>query len=261
MGQVNGDDARLQQIVWNLLSNAIKFTPEGGRVDIYLERVDNHAHIVIADSGKGISPKFLPQLFESFWQEDVTTTRQYGGLGLGLSIVKYLVEAHGGTVTAESPGEGLGATFTVRLPLLPTERRSEQSFALPENDLDLTAVKVLTVDDDPDTLELIMMVLSQYGAEVRGANSVAEAYTLFRTFQPQVLVSDIGMPNENGFALISQIRALPSVQGGQVPAIALTAYTRDVDKQQVFASGYQQHLSKPVEIDSLVRVVKKLAAS
>jgi len=260
VGQVYGDDARLQQIVWNLLSNAIKFTPEGGRVDIHLQRVGHDAHIVIKDTGKGIKPEFLPSLFESFRQEDVSTTRQYGGLGLGLSIVKYLVEAHGGTVTAESPGEGLGSTFTVRLPLLPTAPGSEAALALPQSELALDGVKVLTVDDDPDTLDLLMTVLSQYGAEVQGAASVATAVTLFETFQPQVLVSDIGMPNENGYALIRQIRALSPEQGGQVLAIALTAYTRDVDKQQVLASGYQRHLSKPVEIDSLVRAVKQLVS-
>lgn len=261
VGQVSGDDARLQQIVWNLLSNAIKFTPEGGRVEIHLQQIDNFAHIIVKDTGKGISPEFLPWLFESFRQEDVSTTRQYGGLGLGLSIVKYLVEAHGGSITAKSPGEGLGATFTVCLPLIQTGRNSDQSLGSSHLDLDLTAIKVLTVDDDPDTLELLVTVLSQYGAEVRGAASVAEALSLFDTFQPQVLVSDIGMPNENGFALIRQIRALAPENGGQIPAIALTAYTRDIDKQEVLASGYQQHLSKPVEIDNLVRAVKQLISS
>ncbi|HZG39184.1 MAG TPA: ATP-binding protein [Nodosilinea sp.] len=259
VGEVYGDGGRLQQIVWNLLSNAIKFTPTGGLVEVRLERVDHQAQIVVKDTGKGIHPDFLPYLFESFRQEDVSITRQHGGLGLGLAIVRHLVEAHGGTIAADSPGEGQGATFTVRLPLAKVTPKSPPTgVALPSR-LDLTGVRVLTVDDDPDARELLAVMLTQYGAAVTAAASVAEALAVLETYRPDVLISDIGMPDMDGYTFIKQVRALPAEQGGRVPAIALTAYTRKADQQQALASGFQRHLSKPLEVEPLVKAVLALA--
>lgn len=258
IGRVSGDATRLQQVVWNLLSNAIKFTPINGRVEIRLECVENQAQITVSDTGKGIKPDFLPYIFESFRQEDATTTRQYGGLGLGLSIVRHLVEAHGGTIQAESPGEGQGATFMVRLPLLELEPNRRRSEKLPEQELDLTGVQVLAVDDEPDARELLSVLLSQYGAEVLTVDSAAEVLVSLESFQPDVLISDIGMPNMDGFALIQQIRALPPERGGHIPAIALTAYARQEDYQQAIANGYQHHVTKPLDPEQLVRVVMTL---
>jgi CheY-like chemotaxis protein/anti-sigma regulatory factor (Ser/Thr protein kinase) len=258
LGQVMGDAARPQQIVWNLLSNAIKFTPQGGQVNLRLERVGHQAELTITDTGKGISPDFLPYLFESFRQEDASITRRYGGLGLGLAIVRQLVEAHGGTIQADSPGEGLGATFTVQLPLLDAESESLQpdgTQAAP----DLSGIQVLVVDDDPDTLELVAILLSQYGATVTTATTAAEALTALASFQPDVLISDIGMPDVDGYALIRQIRARPAGPGGQLPAIALTAYAREDDQQRALASGYQQHVAKPLDPEQLARAVMALA--
>jgi len=258
IGRVSGDPTRLQQIVWNLLSNAIKFTPNHGRVEIRLERVENQGRIMVSDTGKGIKPDFLPYIFESFRQEDATTTRQYGGLGLGLSIVRHLVEAHGGTIRADSPGEGQGATFTVRLPLLELEPERDRSDELLEQELDLTGVRVLAVDDEPDARELLSILLSQYGAEVLTVNSAGEVLANLESFQPDVLVSDIGMPQMDGFTLIQHIRALPPEKGGQIPAIALTAYARQEDYQQAIANGYQRHVTKPLDPEQLVRAVMLL---
>ena len=260
LGQVSGDATRLQQIVWNLLSNAIKFTPEGGRVDLRLERVDHHAHIIVSDTGKGINPDFLPHIFESFRQEDVSVTRKYGGLGLGLAIVRQLVEAHGGTITADSPGEGLGATFIVRLPLLSLAPEGRQT-APSEPALDLTGIRILTVDDDPDARELLNVLLTQYGAEVLTVGSATEVMAKLQAFAPDVLVSDIGMPAVDGYTLIQQIRTLAPENGGQIPAIALTAYAREDDQQRAIASGYQKHVTKPLEPERLVQAVMSIAQS
>ncbi|MCU0544421.1 MAG: response regulator [Oscillatoriaceae cyanobacterium Prado104] len=258
VGLVTGDAARLQQIVWNLLSNAIKFTPKNGRVDIRLERVGDRAQISIADTGKGINPDFIPHIFESFRQEDASTTRKYGGLGLGLAIVRSLVEAHGGTIWADSPGEGLGATFTVQLPLLDAESEPSQTEELPEVELDLTGIRVLSVDDEPDVRELLAVMLEQYGAEVLTVASAAEVLACLESFQPDVLVSDIGMPDVDGYALIQQIRSLPSGSSSQLPAIALTAYARDEDGQKALAKGFQQHISKPIDPIGLIQAVLTL---
>ena len=258
IGQVSGDATRLQQIIWNLLSNAVKFTPDHGRVDIRLEQVGNQAQITVSDTGKGINPDFLPHIFESFRQEDASTTRKFGGLGLGLAIVCSLVEAHGGTISADSQGEGLGATFTIRLPLLNGELETSPPSPLLEQELDLTGIRVLAVDDDLDARELLTAVLTQYGAEVLTVASAADVLANLESFQPDVLVSDIGMPDVDGYALIQQVRALPSNKGGQVPAIALTAYAREEDHQQAIASGYQRHLTKPLNLDQLVQVVVEL---
>jgi len=257
IGQVSGDANRLQQIVWNLLSNAIKFTPQQGRVEVYLERIENEAQIVVSDTGRGISPDFLPYIFESFRQEDVTVTRQYGGLGLGLAIVRQLVEAHGGTIQAASPGEGLGATFTVRLPLL-NHTAETQSADAPYQSLDLTGIRVLAVDDDPDARDLLAIILSEAGAEVLTVRSAADLLDNLESFQPDLLISDIGMPDVDGYTLMQQIRTLPAEKGGQTPAMALTAYARDLDQHRAISSGYQQHLTKPIEPDQLVQAVLML---
>lgn len=257
-GQVRGDNARLQQIVWNLLSNAIKFTPIGGRVNIRLDQVDDCAQVTIADTGRGISPEFLPYIFESFRQEDTSITRQHGGLGLGLSIVKYLVDAHGGTITADSPGEGQGATFAVKLPLLKDESTLPATNPFSPAGIDLTGVKVLAVDDNEDTRELLTTLLAQYGAEARVVASGVEVLALLNSFEPNVLVCDLGMPDMDGYSLLQQIRALPTDQGGQVPAIALSAYARDEDCQRALAHGFQRHIAKPIEPERLASAVAEL---
>jgi CheY-like chemotaxis protein/nitrogen-specific signal transduction histidine kinase len=259
IGLVFGDAARLQQIVWNLLSNAIKFTPTGGRVDIWLEEVGNQAQITVSDTGKGINLDFLPHIFESFRQEDASTTRKYGGLGLGLAIVRSLVEAHGGTIWAESKGEGQGATFKVQLPLLDTELQRSRPDELPEPELDLTGIRVLIVDDEPDTHELFTVLLTQYGAEVLAVACAAEVLTSLESFQPDVLISDIGMPEMDGYALLQQLRSLPPEKGGQIPAIAVTAYARKEDQQRSLAIGFQHHISKPIDPKRLVQVVSGLS--
>jgi PAS domain S-box-containing protein len=281
IGQVSGDATRLQQIVWNLLSNAIKFTPTGGRVEIRLSaegsgesgirnREENahsrrptpdaptYAQITVSDTGKGINPDFLPYIFESFRQEDASTTRKYGGLGLGLAIVRQLVEAQGGTIRADSQGEGQGAVFTLRLPLLHAELEQRQPEDSSNQEPDLTGVRVLTVDDEPDTRELVTVLLTQYGAEVLTVDSAAEVLASLAAFQPDILISDIGMPEVDGYSLIRQIRALPAEEGGQVAAIALSAYAREEDRQQAIMSGYQSHMTKPFEPEQFVRAITAL---
>lgn len=258
IGQVSGDSTRLQQIVWNLLSNAIKFTPKGGQVEIRLERVDDQAQIIVSDTGKGINREFLPYIFESFRQEDVSTTRKYGGLGLGLAIVRHLVEAHGGTISADSPGEGQGATFTVRLPLLNLEPEPTQSHELLEQEPDLTGIRVLTVDDDRDARELLTVLLTEYGAEVVTVSSAAEVFKALESFQPDILVSDIGMPELDGYTLLQKLRSLPPEKGGQLPAIALTAYAGEVDQQRALTVGFGRHITKPIEPNQLAQAVATL---
>ena len=265
---ISGDPDRLQQVVWNLLSNAIKFTPKGGRVQVRLERVNSHIEIAVTDTGGGIMPEFLPYVFDRFRQADGTYTRQHGGLGLGLSIVRHLVELHGGTVEASSNGEGQGATFTVKLPLMPVyqgDRKAERvhpaardaspTIECPDN---LDGLKVLVLDDEADTLELIKLSLQQCGAEVTTAQSVAGALTLMRGALPDVIVSDIGMPGEDGFEFIRRVRQLPPELGGNIPAVALTAYARAEDRLRVLRSGYQMHVAKPVELAELVAIVANL---
>lgn len=258
IGRVSGDAARLQQIVWNLLSNAIKFTPTQRQVDIRLERIGNQAQIMVSDTGKGINPDFLPHIFESFRQEDASTTRKYGGLGLGLAIVRHLVEAHGGTIWADSPGEGQGATFAVQLPLLDTEPEKVLPQAASVDELNLAGIRVMSVDDDPDARDLLASLLEQYGAEVLVVTSAAEVLANLASFRPDVLVSDIGMPEMDGYTLIQHVRTLSPEQGGQIPAIALTAYAREGDYQQAINSGYQRHITKPLDPEELVRAVKTL---
>jgi CheY-like chemotaxis protein len=262
VGQVSGDMARLQQVVWNLLSNAIKFTDPYGRVEIRLKPVDTHAEIQVQDTGKGIAPDFLPYVFESFRQADSTITRQFGGLGLGLAIVRYLVELHGGTVWVESPGEGQGATFTVRLPLATVHQSSIAPDSTPAeekiNHRVLQAVQILVVDDDADTREFLTFVLEQAGATVTAVSSAIEALHYFMQSPPDVLLSDIGMPTMDGYSLIRRLRSLPPPQGGQTPAIALTAYAGQTDQHQAQVSGFQLHLAKPIEPQALIEAISNL---
>jgi CheY-like chemotaxis protein/two-component sensor histidine kinase len=268
LNQIAGDPARLQQVIWNLLSNAIKFTPRGGRVQLKLERVSLHVLITVSDTGQGTSAEFLPYVFDRFRQADSTTTRKHGGLGLGLSIVRHLVELHGGTVRAESAGEGQGSSFTVSLPLMPvyqsaaTEERRGQAaddsplaFDFAER---LDGLKILAVDDEADTCELLKTALSECGAQVTTARSAREALEHFGRLLPDVLISDIGMPDEDGYELIRRIRQLPSESGGAVPAVALTAYARAEDRLRVLREGYQMHVPKPVELTELIAVVASL---
>ncbi|BAY97309.1 multi-sensor hybrid histidine kinase [Tolypothrix tenuis PCC 7101] len=258
VGQVSGDAVRLQQVLWNLLTNAIKFTPNGGRVDIRLERVENQAQITVTDTGKGINPNFLPYIFESFRQEDVSITRKYGGLGLGLAIVRHIIEAHGGTVAVNSPGEGQGATFTVSLPLQNIEPESDRTADLAADELNLAGIKILTIDDEPDSRDFLTVLLDYYGAEVVTVATSYEFLAALESFQPDVIVSDIGMPEVDGYTLIKQVRSLLPEQGGQTPAIALTAYAGEINQQQALAAGFQKHLSKPIDPDLLVQAVAQV---
>ncbi|MEA5448776.1 ATP-binding protein [Leptolyngbya sp. CCNP1308] len=256
--RVAGDAARLQQIVGNLLSNAIKFTPSGGQINVTLGSVDDQANLEVSDTGIGISADFLPYLFESFRQEDISITRRHGGLGLGLAIVRQLVDIHGGTIAARSPGEGQGATFSVRIPKLAEKTNADSVAALPRPALDLSGIRVFSVDDSADTREFLTVLLGQYGADVITAGSATEALDTLKTLHPDVLISDIGMPDMDGYRLIRQVRALPPDQGGKIPAIALTAYARDEDQQQSLDSGYQRHLTKPLDLEKLVQAVVEL---
>jgi PAS domain S-box-containing protein len=267
-GPVAGDSDRLQQVIWNLVSNAIKFTPKGGCVQVRLERVNSHVEITVKDTGKGIDPEFVPYVFERFRQADSSSTRVYSGLGLGLAIVRHLVELHGGTVRAQSEGEDKGATFTVKLPLLPIlveaspGEHSSRTFALsvPFDNLPaLKGIRVLIVDDEPDSRDLLVAALEQCEAKVFAFASASEALEAVSQLKPDVLVSDIGMPVEDGYSLIRKVRQLSAEQGGQIPAIALTAYARAEDRTKAIASGFQIHISKPVEPTELATVVASLA--
>jgi CheY-like chemotaxis protein len=253
-----GDPNRLQQVVWNLLSNAIKFTPSAGQVKVSLKRKGSHAQIQVSDTGKGIQADFLPHVFDYFRQADASSTRAHGGLGLGLAIVRHLVELHGGTVRAESPGEGKGATFTVKLPLMKEHPKTSESRELFKNSPNLAGVRVLVVDDEADTRELISFVLEEYGAKATAVASAREALLALEKFRPDVLVSDIGMPHEDGYSLIRQVRARESKQGKPIPAVALTAYAREEDCKNAIQSGFQRHIPKPVEPNELVVVVGEL---
>jgi PAS domain S-box-containing protein len=266
-GAVRGDPARLQQVVWNVLSNAIKFTPPGGRVEVRLDRLADRVQLRVRDSGVGIDAAFLPHVFERFRQADSSPTRAHGGLGLGLAIVRHLVEAHGGTVAAESPGRGRGATFTVSLPLPPAAPRVRipapewpglrEAAAGPAAHLE--SLRVLVVDDDPDTLEALRHVLEQSGARVSVAGSAEEAVEAVRRSPPDVLLSDIGLPGEDGLSLIRRVRALEPVNGGRVPAAALTAYTQAEDRARALGAGYQAFLAKPVDPAELTGALARLA--
>lgn len=263
---VLGDAERLQQVVWNLLANAVKFTPEGGHIRVQLERSGSHFEITVSDSGKGIAPEFLPHIFDRFRQADQSSTRSYGGLGLGLSIVRQIVELHGGTVRAVSDGDGKGATFVVQLPVA-TNFQKAAPLTTPvaatgqeelTNSSRFIHLRMLVVDDEVDTRDLLRAVLEGCGAQIRTAASVAEALRVFREWQPDVLVSDIGMPDEDGYTLIRKIREFQIEEGGRVPAIALTAYVRADDRERALRAGFQRHIPKPIEAIELISVLTSL---
>jgi PAS domain S-box-containing protein len=270
-GAVSGDPNRLQQIIWNLLSNAVKFTTRGGQVRVGLERVDSHVEISVSDTGQGITPDFLPYVFDRFRQADGSTTRLHGGLGLGLAIVRHLVELHGGTVRAQSLGEGHGATFNVQLPLAQMRnadfgfRNEHQESAPfhsaignPQSEM-LRGLRVLVVDDEQDARHLLKTVLESQGAEVVAVGSAREALASLARSMPDVLISDIGMPDEDGFALIRQVRAREAVQGGMIPAAAVSAYVGEENRRQALAAGFQLHVAKPIDPEELIEVVRSLA--
>ncbi|MDY7022355.1 MAG: response regulator [Cyanobacteriota bacterium] len=261
IGIIAGDVNRLQQVFWNLFSNAVKFTPNHGSVTIRLNKVeDAYAQIKVSDSGIGIEPKFLPYVFEYFRQADASTTRSQGGLGLGLAISRHLIELHGGIIHVESEGQGKGTTFTVILPIQAIQQPEEQqSIQLIESKLSLQDVKIMVVEDQADSRELIRLALEQQGAEVSEASSSREALEMIEKSPPDLLISDIGMPDEDGYCFLQKVRALPSDQGGNVPALALTAYTKEEDKQQAFKVGFQMHLGKPLDITQLLTVVEQLS--
>src|SRR5262245_7206283 len=266
-GQITGDPDRLQQVVWNLLSNAIKFTPEGGRVELTLKRADPHIAIVVRDNGKGIEPEFLPHIFERFKQADMSSSRRVGGLGLGLALVKHLVESHGGTIEAESAGAGEGATFTIRLPLraiyaAPPEERKALDAMLPARSESLAGVRALILDDEEEVRTLLTLTLQNYGAEAQAVASGKEALEMLARQTPEehidALICDIGMPDEDGYAVMRKVRALPPDKGGAIPSIALTAYGRAEDRIRALAAGFQMHVAKPVEPDELAVVILSL---
>jgi PAS domain S-box-containing protein len=268
-GRVSGDPERLQQVVWNLVSNAVKFTPKGGRVQVVLERVDSHLEIAVIDSGQGVAPEFLPHVFERFQQADATTTRTHAGLGLGLAIVRHIAELHGGSVHAESPGEGKGSVFTVKLPLLAIARSAgegERRHPAATRDLpddlrrpSLDGLRILVVDDDPDSNEVVRMLLTSCRAEVAVAGSVAQALEVLRRFDAHLLVSDIGMPGEDGYVLIRKLRERDPDRWRPLPAVALTAYSSVEDRIRLFSAGFQAHLTKPVDAAELLALVASLA--
>ncbi len=264
-GPVLGDASRLQQIVWNLVSNAVKFTPRGGRVEVGLERANSQVQIIVSDTGRGISAEFLPFVFDRFRQADSTTTRKFGGLGLGLAIVRHLVEMHGGTVEARSEGEDRGATFIAKLPLMAVRNRPDVNnqyvqHAQPVLSLRLDGLRVLAVDDEPDARDLLAVALAQYGARVRVSASADEALAVLDEWNPDVLVSDIEMPGQDGYQLIRAVRARDRQRGGETPAIALTAYAHTSDRIRALASGFQQYVAKPVDITELITVIAAVAA-
>jgi signal transduction histidine kinase/CheY-like chemotaxis protein len=268
-GWVKGDSSRLQQVVWNLLSNAIKFTPAGGQVEVYLEQIGSQVKIRVRDTGKGISRDFLPYVFEYFRQADSGTNRSSGGLGLGLAIVRQLVELHGGRVWAESPGEGQGATFTVDLPVLQASLELERgvrnlshdSYPFPIPYAPLEGVKLLIVDDDADTRDFLAFLLEEQGAIVTLAASARDALAAIAQSKPDLLLSDLGMPEVDGYTLIRKLRSLSVDEGGQIPAIALTAYAAETTQQQVFAAGFQLHIAKPADPSKLVAAIAALVKS
>jgi CheY-like chemotaxis protein len=267
---VAGDPDRLQQVVWNLLINAVKFTPREGRIQVHLQRVNSHVEIQVSDSGQGIAPDVLPHVFERFQQGDSTSTRRHTGLGLGLALVRHLVELHGGTVEASSAGEGKGATFTVRLPVAiaradgevrPLRTRTHPTAAVPVSSLgpSLRGLRILVVDDDRDGLDLLATMLINGGAEVRSCPSAAEGLAALEAWRPDVLISDIEMPGEDGYALIRRVRALDDSKLARTPAVALTAYGRVEDRLRTLSAGYSMHVPKPVDPAELTTIVASLA--
>ena len=267
-GPVAGDPGRLQQVVWNLLMNAVKFTAKGGRVQVHLQRINSHVEIVVSDTGRGIDPDLLPFIFDRFRQADSSSTRAHGGLGLGLALVKNLVELHGGSVVAQSAGEGKGATFIVKLPLSiatipeglgPRVHPGAPALDTVSHGVRLDGLRVLVVDDDPDAVELATEILAGAGAVVRTCGSAREAFASVQEWRPDVLVSDIEMPGEDGYALIRKVRALDAERGGKTPAIALTAYGRSQDRMLSLSAGYNMHVPKPVDPGELTTIIASVA--
>jgi signal transduction histidine kinase/ActR/RegA family two-component response regulator len=266
---MRGDGDRLQQVFWNLLANAVKFTPKGGRISVRARRVDSDLEVVVQDNGVGISPAFMPHLFESFRQADAGGTRAPGGLGLGLSIARHIVELHGGTISGASEGVGKGATFRVRLPISPlvsttvgvsrVPATTELPFDPGPGQAPQPGIRVLVVDDEEDARELVCIVLESAGMEARAAGSMEQALKLLETFTPHVIVSDIGMPGEDGYALIRSVRMLPSAEKKNIPAIALTAFAQNEDRTRALVAGFNAHMGKPVEPQALVKAVAELA--
>ena len=266
-GAMMGDPARLQQVVWNLVMNAVKFTPKGGRVTAQLRRVNAHIEIVVSDTGEGIAPEHMPRLFQRFGQADSSSTRRHTGLGIGLSLVRHLVDLHGGTVSAQSAGPGLGSTFTVMLPVsaapavLPPQVASETTGVPrdPMKPISLRDLRILVVDDDVEGLALGTLILIDAGAEVRGASSAAEAMAVLESWPADILVTDLEMPGEDGFSLLRRARRLTTLRGRRLPALALTAYGRSEDRIRVLGAGFNLHLAKPVNPAELVLAVGSLS--
>jgi CheY-like chemotaxis protein len=267
VGPVAGDPGRLQQVVWNLLMNAIKFTPKGGLVQLRLQQVESQVQLLVSDTGQGIAPEMLPHVFERFRQADSSSTRTHGGLGLGLALVKHIVELHGGTVVAQSPGKGQGATFIVTLPVAAEDFTVESAPRIPSsvrgpelcNIVRLDGLHVLLADDDGDALALAEAILTDAGAHVRTCLSAGSALDMLRQWRPDVLVSDIEMPGEDGHALIRKVRGLAAEEGGNTPAIALTAYGRPQDRLRSLAVGFDMHVPKPVDPGELTAIIAGVA--
>jgi len=270
-GVVLGDATRLQQVVWNILSNAIKFTPKQGSIQISLERINSHVEITVSDSGIGIEEEFLPFVFDRFRQADSTSSKKYGGLGLGLSIVRQLVELHGGTVEAQNREDVKGAVFTVKLPIMAVHPKSEQRINEVEQNIQMVGssialdcmpsiegTKLLVVDDEPDARMLLRAILEQCGAEVETCESAAQALKLVEAYNPDILVSDIGMPDEDGYNLIKRVREKEKGTGKRLPAVALTAFARTEDRLKALSAGYNMHIPKPVEPAELIVVIANL---
>jgi PAS domain S-box-containing protein len=267
VGKVLGDSARLQQVLWNLLSNAVKFTAPGGQVNVRLECIDAQAQMIVSDTGKGIHPDFLAHVFDYFRQGDSTTTRKFGGLGLGLAIARHLIEMHGGTIWAESLGENQGAIFTVRLPMIKDDAKIKND---PNTDFStaifasspLMGLQILIVDDNDDSRDFFSFVLEQFGAIVTAVASGDEALQALTQSKPDILLSDIGMPEMNGYMLMEQVRTLEAAVGGKkIPAIALTAYAGEINQQQALKAGFQQHIVKPVAPEELLMAISNLVKS
>jgi signal transduction histidine kinase/ActR/RegA family two-component response regulator len=262
LGAISADSGRMQQIIWNLLSNAVKFTPHGGKIFVRVERDGTDARVTVSDTGQGIDAEFLPRVFDRFRQADSSTTRSFGGLGLGLAIVRHLVELHGGTVAAHSEGVNKGATFTATFPLLAnrTEPVAVAHTELPSVELNsLDGLRVLLVDDEPEAREIISTVITRTGAEVQACTSASEALAKLVEWKPDVILSDIAMPDEDGYSFIGKVRSLPRDKGGETPAAALTAYARDIDRRQALAAGFQMHIAKPIGASQLVTMIAQLA--
>jgi signal transduction histidine kinase/CheY-like chemotaxis protein len=262
VGAISADSARLHQIIWNLLSNAVKFTPHGGKISVFVDQDESDARVTVKDTGQGIDSEFLPRVFDRFRQADSSTTRSFGGLGLGLAIVRHLVELHGGTVSAQSDGVSKGATFTATFPLLadrtePVTVAHTPEISAPDNSLD--GLRVLLVDDEPEARQIISTVILRTGAEVKTCQSAHEALAKLAEWKPDVILSDIAMPEQDGYSFIRQVRSLPHDKGGDTPAAALTAYARDIDRRQALAAGYQMHIAKPIGASQLITMIARLA--